>query len=108
MAALDKARATIKKIPPIGWVLIGGVVLGVLYLRAKGGGGGTALAPSPTGQSSASDTTSSDQAFLDSLNSMLSGGGGGGLIPGPGGPTSPTAITDQASLLASMQDLFAQ
>jgi hypothetical protein len=60
---LPDVKAAVKKVPPIGWVVIAGVVLAILYLRMKGTGA--------------------------SASAGVGGGGGGGGGGGYGDPLTP-------------------
>lgn len=71
----------LKKVPPIGWVLIGGVVLAVLYIKMKGTG------------------SSASSGLVPSTGDASGGGGGSAGTPG----ANVLSPDDLATLLAQQQ-----
>jgi hypothetical protein len=96
-----KLPKALKKIPPLAWVAIGGVVLAVLYIKLKGTGSSTAVPATGTtsaGSGGSGGTTTAgqtalgatdlatllaqqqaqEQGFLSSILSQIGGGGATG------------------------------
>ena len=62
-----KLPGILKKIPPMGWVIIAGVIIGVIYLKLKGTGASTAVPATGTttaGSGSGTSATTAGQTAL--------------------------------------------
>lgn len=111
---IEKIKSTVKKVPPIAWVIIAGVVLAIIVMSRKkggastptvsgGGGGGTGTSLSPD----AGATLAGLQAQVAVLSGQVAAVGAPAAQP-PGslqrtsGPTTPVLLAGHQSLPAQV------